>query len=75
MTHTSYNIISYTQSETEQQAADGESHEPMFVDPGAEENGIYSCTLSSQDYSYACTWHKAGHWLLGMRRFCRKLLE
>ena len=37
LTHTSYNIISYTQSDAEQQAADGESHEPMFVDPSAKE--------------------------------------
>ena len=52
LTHTSYNIISYTQSDTEQQAADGESHQPMFVDAGAKENinGIYSCTLNSHDY-------------------------
>ena len=35
-----YNIKSYT--DTEQQVNDGESDEPMFVDPGVEEDGIYN---------------------------------
>ena len=35
-----YNITGYT--DNEQQAADGQSDEPVFVDPGVEEDGIYS---------------------------------
>ena len=34
-----YNITGYTYIE---QVGDGESDEPVFVDPGVEENGIYS---------------------------------
>ena len=36
---TYYNITVYN---IEQQVADGQSDEPMFVDPGVEEDGIYS---------------------------------
>ena len=36
---TYYNITGYN---IEQQVADGQSDEPMFVDPGVEEDGIYS---------------------------------
>ena len=35
-----YNITGYT--DIEQQVADGKSDEPVFVDPGVEEDGIYS---------------------------------
>ena len=35
-----YNITGYT--DIEQQATDGQSDEPVFVDPGVEEDGIYS---------------------------------
>ena len=37
-----YNINSYTDTELEQQVSDGESDEPMFMDPGVEEDGIYN---------------------------------
>ena len=36
---TCYNITGYN---IEQQVADGQSDEPVFVDPGVEEDGIYS---------------------------------
>ena len=35
-----YNITGYT--DIEQQVDDGESDEPVFVDPGVEEDGIYN---------------------------------
>ena len=37
-----YNINSYTDTELEQQISDGDSDEPMFMDPGVEEDGIYN---------------------------------
>ena len=37
-----YNINSCTDTEFEQQVSDGESDEPMFIDPGVEEDGIYN---------------------------------
>ena len=35
-----YNFTGYT--DIEQQVADGQSDEPVFVDPGIEEDGIYN---------------------------------
>ena len=35
-----YNISSYT--DTEQQVSDGGSNEPIFMDPGVKEDGIYN---------------------------------
>ena len=48
-----YNINSYTDTELEQQVNDGESDEPMFVDPGVEEDCINNQLKSRRVSTFA----------------------